>query len=94
MRPVIIAIAIASGLVALWAAIVPLTAQPAPKPASAASPALSKALFLCRGPNGIDRGCTLALARALMIEPPTPAAATADPQACHVDPATLSPRHD
>jgi hypothetical protein len=94
MRPVITAIAIASGLVALWAAIVPLTAQPAPKSISAASPALSKALFLCRGPNGIDRGCTAALVRALMTEQSTQAAATADAPSCHLDPATLSPVRD
>jgi len=94
MRQFIIAVAIASGLVALWAAIVPLTAQPAPKPTSAASPALSKALFLCRGPNGIDRSCTTALARALMIEQPAHATVPADTQACHADPATLSPVRD
>src|SRR5580704_13977314 len=68
MRQFVIAAAMALGLVALWALILPLTAQPAPKPATASSPALSKALFLCRGPNGIDRTCTSALARALVSE--------------------------
>jgi hypothetical protein len=82
MRHFIIAIAIATGLVALWAAIVPLTAQPTLKPAGAASPALSKALFLCRGPNGIDRACTTALARALTVEQPTGNAAKTEERAC------------
>jgi hypothetical protein len=91
MRQIIIAIAIASGLVALWAAIVPLTAQPAPKPTSATSPALSKALFLCRGPNGIDRTCTTALARALMVEQPARTTVKADAQSCPADPDVLSP---
>jgi hypothetical protein len=85
MRQFIIAIAIATGLVALWAAIVPLTAQPALKPAGAASPALSKALFLCRGPNGIDRACTTALAHALTIEQPTGSAAKSEVRACRPD---------
>ena len=55
MRQIIITAAIALGLVALWAAILPLTAEPAPATTAMSSPAMSKALFLCRGPNGIDR---------------------------------------
>jgi hypothetical protein len=77
MRQFIIAAAVASGLVALWAVILPLTAEPAPAQANLASPTMSKALFLCRGPRGIDRACTAALAKALTIEP-------ADKAATHV----------
>jgi hypothetical protein len=94
MRQIIIAVAIATGLVALWAAIVPLTAQPAPKPTSASSPALSKALFLCRGPNGVDRACTAALARALGVEQPSRTPAAAAERSCRADPATLSALRD
>jgi hypothetical protein len=68
MRRFLIAAVMAGGLIALWAAILPLTAQPAPKPDH--SPALSKALFLCHGPHGIDQTCATALARALVLEPP------------------------
>ena len=71
MRQFIIAAALALGLVALWAAILPLTAQPAPSQATVSSPAMSKALFLCRGPNGIDRTCAAALAKALVLDAPT-----------------------
>jgi hypothetical protein len=94
MRQFVIAIAIATGLVALWAAIVPLTAQPAPKPTSTSSPALSKALFLCRGPNGIDRTCTAALARALGVEQPGRTPAQAAERSCRAGPATLSALRD
>jgi hypothetical protein len=90
MRQFIIAAAMAIGLVALWALILPLTAQPAPQPTTAASPALSKALFLCRGPNGIDRTCTAALARALVIEQPSRTVIRAKDRSGHADPAILS----
>jgi hypothetical protein len=80
MRQFVIAAAIATGLVALWAAIVPLT--------------LSKALFLCRGPNGVDRACTAALARALGVEQPGRTPAQAAERSCHADPATLSALRD
>ena len=68
MRQIMIAAAMALGLIALWAAILPLTAQPAPTQTALASPAMSKALFLCRGPNGIDRTCAAALAKALVLD--------------------------
>jgi hypothetical protein len=89
MRQFIIAAAMAIGLVALWALILPLTAQPAPKPATASSPALSKVLFLCRGPNGIDRTCTAALARALVIDQPSRTVPPAEDRSCHADPTSL-----
>ena len=83
MRQFIIAAAMAVGLVALWAAILPLTAQPAPKPASAsAPPGLSKALFLCRGKQGIDQACAAALARSLVFEEPV--------RACRADPEVIA----
>lgn len=68
MRQIMIAAAMALGLIALWAAILPLTAQPAPTQTALASLAMSKALFLCRGPNGIDRSCAAALAKALVLD--------------------------
>jgi len=88
MRPILIATAIAGGLVALWVGLVPLTAQSAPKPPSLASSALSKALILCRGANGIDHACTTALARALTAEAP----ATAAKRTCQDDLAAPSLR--
>ena len=89
MRQIIIATAVAIGLIALWAAILPLTAQPATKPAGASSPALSRALFLCRGPKGIDRACAAALARALVTDQPSRTEAPAEERACHADPVTM-----
>jgi hypothetical protein len=68
MRQFLIASALAAGLVALWAAILPLTAQPAPHQTTVAPEVLSKALFLCRGPNGIDNKCAAALASALVLD--------------------------
>ena len=86
MRRIIIAAAMATGLVALWAVVLPLTAQPAPKPVGAASPAFSGALFLCRGPNGIDRTCAAALARALVRDASDPASTQRSDRICPVDP--------
>jgi hypothetical protein len=68
MRQILIASALAAGLIALWAAILPLTAQPAPHQTAVAPEVLSKALFLCRGPNGIDNKCAAALASALALD--------------------------
>jgi hypothetical protein len=85
----------ALGLVALWAAIVPLTAQPAPAAVAPAavtpmpvtsSPAMSKALFLCRSQHGIDKACAAALAKALVIEQPEHTVSPAAERACHIDP--------
>lgn len=83
MRKFLVVAALALGLVALWAAILPLSAQPAPHNAS---PALSKALFLCRGPHGIDNACAAALAKALVIDQ------NADPAdaVCHADPESFA----
>jgi hypothetical protein len=91
MRRMMIAAAMALGLIALWAAILPLTAQPAPM-APAASPVLSKALFLCRGPHGIDRACTTALAQALILESSDAGPAHASDRYCHADPSALASR--
>ncbi len=68
MRQIIMAVAMALGLIALWAAILPLTAKPAPAQTVLGSPAMSKAMFLCRGPNGIDHNCAAALAKALILD--------------------------
>jgi hypothetical protein len=62
-----IAAAMATGLVGLWAVILPFTAQPA-HPAASRALALSEAMFLCQGLTGIDRTCAAALARALVLD--------------------------
>jgi hypothetical protein len=90
MRQIVTAAAMAIGLVGIWAAVLPLTAQPAAKPGSVSSPPLSGALFLCRGPNGVDRTCAAALARALVIEQPGRTLVRAEGPACHAHGNTLS----
>jgi hypothetical protein len=47
---------------------------------------LSKALFLCRGPNGIDRACAASLARALVLDASDPAPTRVSDRICPVDP--------
>jgi hypothetical protein len=86
MRRIIIAAALAVGLVVLWAVVLPLTAQPALKPVGATSPALSNALFLCHGPNGIDRACAASLARALVLDAYDHAPTQLTDQICPVNP--------
>jgi hypothetical protein len=86
MRRILIAAAMALGLIALWAAILPLTAQPALPLASQNSSAMSKALFLCRTEHGIDRTCAAALAKALVLETSEHAATPASNRVCHADP--------
>jgi hypothetical protein len=90
MRQMLIAAAIAVGLVAVWAAVLPLTAQPAPAQTTAASQTMSKALFLCRGPNGIDRTCAAALAKALVLDASDTASTQADDRFCRIDRKTLA----
>ena len=86
MRQIITAAALALGLIALWAAILPLTAQPAPAQTVTGSPAMGKALFLCRGPNGIDRTCAAALAQALVLDAgPNQDVTRVSDRACRVD---------
>ena len=87
MRRSIIVAVMALGIATLGAAIVPLTAEPAPAQTAATSPAMAKALFLCRGPNGIDRACAAALAQALVLDaaPANGAATHVSDRFCHVD---------
>jgi hypothetical protein len=85
MRQMLIAAGIAMGLIALWAAILPLTAQPAPAQPAVSAPAMSKALFLCRGPNGVDRTCAAALAKALVLESSDTRVTQVSSRQCHVD---------
>ena len=96
MRQFLIAAAMAIGLIALWAAILPLTAQPAPAPANASSTAMSKALFLCRSAHGIDQTCAASLARALVLETSDHAVTRASNRVCPVDPRIFASidRHD
>jgi hypothetical protein len=68
MRQFIVAAAVAVGLIALWAAILPLTAETATKRAAATSSAITKALLLCRGQNGLAQACVGALANALVLD--------------------------
>jgi len=86
MRQILTAAAVAAGLIALWAVIVPLTAKPAPAQEVSQSETLSKALFLCRGPQGIDRACTTALAQALVLDEPGSKVARVSDQLCPADP--------
>ncbi len=89
MRQFIAAAAVATWLVGLWAVLLPLAAEPAPRPATSAAPAFSKALFLCRGPNGIDRTCAAALAQAVLNTAGDETRRTVI-RVCHVDHATLA----
>ena len=68
MRQFIVAAAIALSLIAIWAVILPLTAQPAPAQSNVTTSAMSRALFLCRGANGLDRACVAMLAKALVLD--------------------------
>ena len=90
MRQFIIAAAVAVGLVALWAAVLPLTTAPATKQAAAASPAMSAALFLCRGQNGPDHACVRALAKALMLDAKTGARTQVSDRRCQADQQVLA----
>jgi hypothetical protein len=69
MRQFTLAAAVTIGLIALWAAILPLTAGRPTKQAAATLPTMSKALFLCRGQSGPNQACVRALAKALLLEP-------------------------
>jgi hypothetical protein len=98
MRRCLIAAAMAIGLIALWAAILPLTAKPAPASSAPATPAsatpassiVSKALFLCRVEHGIDRACAASLARALVLEASDHAPTPVSDRICHADPQAFS----
>jgi hypothetical protein len=90
MRKFIIAAAVAIGLIVLWAAILPLTAQPAPKHTAVTPTTVSKALFLCRGPNGIDRACAAALAKALASEASDSQPMDPSDRVCRADPRMLA----
>ena len=61
MRSIIIAATMAIGQTAVWAAVLPLTAQSAPTTSFVPRLSLSKALFLCRASHAIapmnDRFC-------------------------------------
>jgi hypothetical protein len=90
MRKFIVAAAMAIGLVALWAVILPLTAQPASKQTNVAPSTVTEALFLCRGPNGIDRTCAAALAKALVLEASDTKPANVNDRICRADPQALA----
>ena len=74
---------LALGLVTLRAVILPLTTQPV---STGSSPAMSKALFLCRTQQGIDQTCAAALAKALVIGQPKRNATAAADRTCHTVP--------
>ena len=83
MQRFIVTAVLALGLVTLGAVILPLTTQPV---SASSSPAMSKALFLCRTQQGIDQTCATALAKALVIgQPKRNGTAAADPT-CHTVP--------
>ena len=85
MRQFIKAAAVAVGLIALWAAVLPLIPELATKQAAAASPAMSEALFLCHGQNGPDRACVRALGKALMLDAKTGAPTQISDRRCQAD---------
>ena len=61
------------------------------RPATAATPStVSKALFLCRGPNGIDRTCAAALSKALVLEASDTQPANVNDRVCRADPQVLA----
>jgi hypothetical protein len=93
MRRFFIASAVVVGLIALWAAILPLTAEPAAKQAAATSPAMSKALFLCRGRNGLDQVCVGALAKALALDAKADASTRVSDRRCQADDKVLATLH-
>jgi hypothetical protein len=90
MRKFIVAAAMVLGLIALWAAILPLTAQPAQKQTAVTPTTISKALFLCHSPNGIDRACAAALAKALVLEASDNKPADTNDRMCHANPQVLA----
>lgn len=46
---------------------------------------MSKALFLCRGANGIDRTCAAALARALVLDTSDNSVSHVSDRVCRMD---------
>ena len=90
MRKFIVAAAMAISLIALWAAILPLTAQPAPKRTAVTPGTVSKALFLCRGSTGVDPACAAALGKALVLEGSSSGPDQASGRMCHADPQVLA----
>jgi hypothetical protein len=89
MRQFIVAAALATGLVGLWAVMLPLAAEPAPDTAASTAPGFSRALFLCRGPYGINRTCAAALARAVVLNTAGDGTGRIAHPVCRVDHATL-----
>jgi hypothetical protein len=85
MRQCATAAAVAVGLIALWAAVLPLTGKPAAKQVATRSPAISKALFLCHGQNGLDQGCVRALEKALLLDAKSDAATQVSGRSCPAD---------
>jgi hypothetical protein len=85
MRKFVMAAAVAVGLVALWGTVMPLSAQHATEQAAAMSPALSKALFLCRAQGGVNHACVRALAKSLMLDAKPNALTQVSNPSCRVD---------
>jgi hypothetical protein len=90
MRRFAITAATAVGLIALWAAILPLKAQPPSKQANTTSPAFTQALFLCRSKSGLNLVCVRALSKALALDAKGNASTQASARSCRVDPAVLA----
>jgi hypothetical protein len=85
MRQFIIAAAMALGLIALWAAILPLTAQPASTRATFTSPAMTRALARCHSGTRIDGVCAATLAKALMLDATVTTQADDRGRLCRID---------
>ena len=90
MRQFIATGAAAAGLAGLWAVLLPLAAEPTLNSATSTAPAFSRALFLCRGPNGIDRTCAAALAQAVVLNATGDRTGRIADRVCHLDHATLT----
>jgi hypothetical protein len=90
MRQYIIVAAVAGGLIALWAAVLPLTAEPVTRQAAAKSPMMSEALFLCRRQNGLNHACVRALAKALILDAKPGAPTRVSDRHCQADQQVLA----
>jgi len=81
----------AVGLMALWTATLPLTAaEPAVEQKAAVSPAMTGALFLCRGTEGLNQSCVTALAKAMVLDARRDVPAQVSDQRCQVNPEMLA----
>jgi len=75
---------VAVGLIAFWAAIPPLTAEPAIQQVAAAR-GMSEALFLCSRQNSLGKACVGAFAKALTLDAKADAFTRASDRRCQAN---------